>query len=146
MLEMAFDCKLQLALPCHVVRLTVHMFSAQKTSLDRCPGFDEMFYEEESILCPSDMFFIQKVILLITVNAFCALLILAFACWHVNMLTSMLECSCTCVSARMACASLHEACQHHPKVMPKRLGARSWSIGESSARGGHQGLGPRWGN
>ena len=80
------------------------------------------------------MFFIQKVILLITVNAFCALLVLAFACWHVNMLTSMLECICMCASYKMACAFLHEACQHHAKTMSKVLDPRSWSIGESSAR------------
>ena len=41
----------------------------------------------------------------------------------------------TFASSRMACASLHEACQHHPKAMSHRLGPRSWWIGESSARG-----------
>ena len=43
-------------------------------------------------------------------------------------------CFCMCASFRIAHAPLHEACQHHSKVMSKGFGQRSWAIRESSAR------------
>ena len=82
------------------------------------------------------MFCVHRVILLTAVYAFCTLVVLAFLCWHVNMLTSMSDCFCTCASFRMACASLHEACQHknakgvrskvvvHPRIKRARRARR----------------------
>ena len=38
-----------------------------------------------------DIFCVQRTLLSIVVYALCALLVLAVPCWHVNMLTSMLD-------------------------------------------------------
>ena len=69
------------------------------------------------------------------------LVVLASSRWHVCLrqclclhpFSSM--CFCTCASSMIASASLHEARQHHLRVMSKGLCRRSWSIRESSARG-----------
>ena len=44
-------------------------------------------------------------------------------------------CFCTCALFRIASASLHEVCQHRPRVVSTRLCPTSWAIRESSARG-----------
>ena len=68
--------------------------------------------------------------------------VLVLTCKHayvnVRLHPSSSLCFCTCALSRIACACLYEACQHNPKVMSKGSGPRSWSIGESSARGARE--------